>query len=114
MNELESNPRGYVIQLYQYALRYKYNNTQLVEYINSLIDDAEEFKKAQSAKYTVLGDFDSIEINEVFHFRLVRMSECINWKFGSLEPARIAIDAQMRHCLRQVLLASVLGTGVSL
>ena len=69
MNELESNPRGYVIQLYQYALRYKYNNTQLVEYINSLIDDAEEFKKAQSAKYTVLGDFDSIEINEVFHFR---------------------------------------------
>ena len=59
-----NNPKGYVIQLYQYAIRYAYNNDQFISYFNGNIDD-KSFKDAQNADYLVLGDFDLIEINQV-------------------------------------------------
>ena len=63
-----NNPKGYVIQLYQYAIRYAYNNDQFISYFNGNIDD-KSFKDAQNADYLVLGDFDLIEINPINYFR---------------------------------------------
>ncbi len=61
-------PGGYVIQLYQYALRYKYNNKQFVDYFNE-ISSSPNNENDKGAPYIVLGDFDRIEINEVYFFR---------------------------------------------
>lgn len=63
-----TSPKGYIIQLYQYASRYEYNNTQLLKHFNQRIKDSEG-KSTQDEDYTALGDFDLMEINSVSSFR---------------------------------------------
>ena len=62
-----TTPNGYIIQLYQYALRYKYNNPQLLAHFNKRIEKARG-KSTQDEDYTALGDFDLLEINSVHSF----------------------------------------------
>lgn len=64
----QTSPKGYIIQLYQYASRYEYNNTQLLKHFNQRIKDSEG-KSTQDEDYTALGDFDLMEINSVSSFR---------------------------------------------
>lgn len=65
---MRNNPRGYVIQLYQFAIRYAYNNRQFLSYFNNNIVE-ELHAEGQSADFLVLGDFDLLEINPVVSFR---------------------------------------------
>ncbi len=63
-----TTPNGYIIQLYQYALRYMYNNPQLLAHFNKQITNARG-KSTKDEDYTALGDFDLLEINSVYSFR---------------------------------------------
>lgn len=63
-----ASPNGYIIQLYKYALRYEYNNLQLLKHYNKRIVEAKG-KSTKDEDYTALGDFDLLEINNVSSFR---------------------------------------------
>lgn len=59
---------GYVIQLYQFAIRYDYNNRSLLDYFNSNKGD-EKYNPSDDEDYITLGYYDLIEINPVYSFR---------------------------------------------
>jgi len=66
----ETPQNGYVIQLYQYARRYRYNYNGSIKYFNYLnklnnLNNALEY----SSSYIVFGDFDLLEILPVDSFR---------------------------------------------
>lgn len=63
-----TSQKGYIIQLYQYASRFDYNNKQLIQHFNKQIREAQG-KSTQDEDYTALGDFDLLEINRVSSFR---------------------------------------------
>ncbi len=77
--EKERMQNGYMIQLYQYARRYRYNYEDCISYFNYLIDypehngkPAEETKEetdSNGCHYTVFGEFDMLEIIPVDSFR---------------------------------------------
>lgn len=71
---------GYVIQMYQFARRYRYNYEGCIRYFNYLADTPEHGKQTVDGEekadekhsvnaYMVLGDFDMLEINPIDTFR---------------------------------------------
>ena len=71
---------GYVIQMYQFARRYRYNYEGCMRYFNYLADTPEHGRQTVDGEeqadgkhsdnaYMVLGDFDMLEINPVDTFR---------------------------------------------
>lgn len=62
----EQKQNGYIIQMYQYARRYRYNYQGSIRYINYLSD---ETKDVQNSAYMALGDFDMLEVTPVHSFR---------------------------------------------
>ncbi len=77
---MEKRPNGYMIQLYQYARRYRYNYEGSIKYFNYLIETPEHNKPLEietdnvmadykDNAYMVLGDFDILEIIPVDSFR---------------------------------------------
>lgn len=67
---MESNtiPSGYVLQLYQFAIRYDYNNKSLLNYFNKSINNS-DYNSSDDEDFITLGSFDLVEINPVTSFR---------------------------------------------
>lgn len=62
----EQFQNGYIIQMYQYARRYRYNYRDSIRYINYL---SRNQSNVENASYMALGDFDMLEITLVKSFR---------------------------------------------
>lgn len=65
-------PNGYVIHLYQYAHRYRYNNDGCLNFFNYLIDrrnSNNEDPHDLDSDFVVFGDFDLLQIVRVNSFR---------------------------------------------
>lgn len=72
MRTLDSQPvNGYIINLYQYARRYTYNNKELISNFNQVISD-DNFKKNIKNDYPSIGTFDVVEIVSVKDFNRYR------------------------------------------
>lgn len=69
-SSLEKTPNGYVIQLYQYARRYRYNYEGCLNYFNYLIEKNE--KSRATPDVLTFGDFDSLQTVCVGSFREYR------------------------------------------
>lgn len=78
--ENSTRQNGYVIQLYQYARRYRYNRQGVINYINYLKETPEHGAMTEDEKndrkdrgnnssHIVLGDFDILEVIPVDSFR---------------------------------------------
>lgn len=66
-------PKGYVLNLFQYARRYEYNYRGMLEYFNDLVekhrDKANDENNLPDPNYLCFGDFDCIEVIPVDTFR---------------------------------------------
>lgn len=62
---------GYIINLYQYARRYTYNNKELIINFNQVISD-DNFKENIKNDYPSIGSFDVVEIVSVEDFNRYR------------------------------------------
>lgn len=72
MSTLDSQPvNGYIINLYQYARRYTYNNKELISNFNQVISD-DNFKENIKNDYPSIGSFDVVEIVSVEDFNRYR------------------------------------------
>lgn len=67
-----SKKSGYVIQLYQYAHRYIYNNDGFLQFFNKTVDRRKEHQKdpyTLKSDFLVMGDFDLMQIIPIDSFR---------------------------------------------
>lgn len=65
-----TQPSGYVIQLYQYARMFAYNNEPLKKYFNHVIENNNNNSKKHIPNvYLTFGDFDALEIIKIDEFR---------------------------------------------
>lgn len=64
-NDVYKIQNGYVIQLYQYARRYRYNYKECIKYYNK---EKQNDNRSESA-YATFGDFDVLEVIPVDSFR---------------------------------------------
>lgn len=68
----EGNGNGYVIQFYQYARRYRYNNEGCLNFFNYLLDRREALgieKYTLESDFLVFGEFDLLQVINVETFR---------------------------------------------
>lgn len=68
MTQSREIPNGYVINLFQYARRYRYNSNGMLTYFNHLIDQP-EYAQTSDPDYLCFGDFDCIEVIPVDTFQ---------------------------------------------
>ena len=58
-------PKGYLINQYQYARRYRYNSSGCILYFNQMLKEHEKTQR----DYLAFGDFDLLEFVKVNTFR---------------------------------------------